>query len=160
MGDARWTPEKDERSTAMVTSTSNEAVLQFALAAGQPRGQYAALASSVGESAGIDRISFVGRADQPRRISVQFRLAGRQPQRWRHSVYLDATARPITVHISDFEPADDTTSARPNVVPIGSILFVVDTVNTRPGVAGQIAIADVRLGVDRLGQGSDVRSGP
>jgi hypothetical protein len=152
--------EKDERSTAVVTSTSNETVLQFALASGQPRGQYAALASSLGESAGIDRIRFVGRADQPRRISVQFRLAGRQPHRWRHSVYLDATARPVTVHISDFEPADERVSARPNVVPIGSLLFVVDTVNTRPGTAGQVAITDVQLGVDRLSDGPEVRSGP
>jgi hypothetical protein len=157
--DSSWLVEKDSQSLATIATTSAEAVLRFALAPGVPQGQYAAMATTVPTDAGVDRIEFVGRADQPRRLSVQFRLSGRQGQRWRHSVYLDPTPRTIVLRIADFEPADGTTSVRPNVVPIASLLVVVDTVNTRPGAAGEIAISGLRLGIDRLHAPGTIRSG-
>jgi hypothetical protein len=66
-------------------------------------------------------------------------------------VYLDREPRPITIRLQDFEPAEGDTSRRPVVVPIQSLLFVVDTVNTTPGSEGRVWLSEVRLGLDRLG---------
>jgi hypothetical protein len=145
--------EKDPSSTATLTHLDPAGTrFTFGLGGGIPSGQFAAMAAPVSFDAGIDRVAFVGSADRPRRISVQFKIRGRAAQRWRHSVYLDATPRPIVLRVADFEPADAGTSGHPNVVPLQSLLFVIDTVNSRPGTAGEIVVSDVKLGIDRLGE--------
>jgi hypothetical protein len=144
--------ERDPSSTATLANVDPAGTrFNFALGGGIPNGQYAAMVAPVSSDAGIDRVAFVGYADRPRRISVQFKIRGRAAQRWRHSVFLDPTPRPIVLRISDFEPADAGTSGRPNVVPLQSLLFVIDTVNSRPGTVGEIVVSDVQLGIDRLG---------
>jgi hypothetical protein len=123
----------------------------YRLGSGAAHGQYAALAVAVTPDAGIDRVEFTMRADRPMRLSVQVRLpGGRDGQRWRRSIYVDDTARPVAVRLQDFEPADTPTSRRPIVAPIQTLLFVVDTVNSRPGSAGTLWLSDVALGIDRL----------
>jgi hypothetical protein len=84
------------------------------------------------------------------RLSVQIRLHGTGDQRWRQSVYLDETPRSVRLRLQDFEPVGRTTSRRPIVVPLQALLFVVDTVNTKPGTSGQVSIANLTLGVNRL----------
>jgi hypothetical protein len=75
------------------------------------------------------------------------RLAGaRGNARWRRSVYLDATTRPVVLRLADFEPADGPTQLRPNAARVQSVLFVVDTVNTKPGTAGSFSVSSVALG--------------
>jgi hypothetical protein len=82
------------------------------------------------------------------RVSVQVRLpGGSQGQRWRRSIYLDRTPRDVIVRLTDMEPAGETTTLRPIVARIQSLLFVVDTLNTAPGMSGTIWLRDVRLGV-------------
>jgi hypothetical protein len=64
---------------------------------------------------------------------------------------VDETPRQISLRIQDFEPADRAvTSLRPNAVPLEALLFVVDTVNTMPGTAGEITVSDIRFGVADL----------
>jgi hypothetical protein len=146
-----WTVEKSSTTTATIVRTPPWMTLRFHLGPGQPSGQYAAMAARLSMADGIDRIEFIGHADRPRRISVQVRV-GPQHERWRHSIYLDETPRRISIRIQDFEPADrPLTTLRPNVVPLSSLLVVVDTVNSRPGTEGEIAISEVRFGVGQAG---------
>jgi hypothetical protein len=148
-----WVTEKDPTSSASHATDGGGVSLDYSLGSGEPRGQYAALVASVNVPAGVDRVSFIGRADRPTRVSVQVRLTGGQEgRRWRHSVYLDPTPQPITIRLQDFEPAEDSTSRRPVVAPIQSLLFVLDTVNSAPGAGGRVWFTGVRLGVDRLGE--------
>jgi hypothetical protein len=149
--DDRWVIEKDPTSSASRAAEDASVRFDYSLGSGAPSGQYAALVVPVDVAAGVDRVSFVGRADRPIRLSVQIRLTGGLVgRRWRHSVYLDSGARPITIRLQDFEPAEGNTGRRPVVAPIQSLLFVLDTVNTAPGSGGRVWLSDVRLGVDRL----------
>jgi DNA-binding transcriptional LysR family regulator len=51
----------------------------------------------------------------------------------------------LEVIISELEPVDVQTSQRPVATPLQSMLFVVDTVNTRPGTIGAFWISDLRF---------------
>jgi hypothetical protein len=95
----------------------------------------------------FDRLMFTARADRPMRLSVQVRVptAG-EGERWHRSFYLDEAGRDIVVWFDDMTPRGPTSQARPNLAAVQHLLFVVDTVNTRPGTAGQLFIDDVRYG--------------
>jgi hypothetical protein len=146
--DAAWTLEHDPHSTAALRLEPPVLRFDFALAGGTPSGQYSALAAAAPRDAGIDRVAFTASASAPMRVSVQVRLpGGSQGQRWRRSIYLDRTPRDVIVRLTDMEPAGETTTLRPIVARIQSLLFVVDTLNTAPGMSGTIWLRDVRLGV-------------
>ena len=148
---AQWTLEREPTSDARFAMVDEALQFDYRLAAGAPRGQYAALVNAVRREASVNGVQFTARASAPMRLSVQVRLpGGRDGQRWRHSVFVDTTPRPIAVRLADFEPADVATSRRPNAAPLHSLLFVVDTVNTKPGTAGTLWISEVRLGLSAL----------
>lgn len=152
---ARWNIEHDPASTGSIEDNGDGLRFDYRLGSGIARGQYAAAAHGDDGEDGIETIRFVARASAPMRLSVQVRLPegrGRGAQRWRRSIYLDQAPRTFTLHLRDFEPADRPTARRPIVTPIHSVLFVVDTVNTRPGAAGTVWLSDVALGVNRLDQ--------
>lgn len=150
LDDQTWTVEKDPTSEATTALESAARRLEFRLAPGLPHSQYAALAGSVSDRSGVEFIEFTARAAAPMRIDMQVRLfGGKDGQRWRGSAYVDATARRIKLWLRDLEPAGFVTSQRPNFAPIQALLFVVDTLNTKPGTAGTLWISDVSLGVRR-----------
>jgi hypothetical protein len=91
-----------------------------------------------------DRLLFTGRAEKPVRLSVQFRLE--TGERWRRSVYLDEAAREVVVFFDDARPVGTTSQRRLPLGQVRDVLFVVDTVNTKPGSAGQFWIDDVQYG--------------
>ena len=91
----------------------------------------------------FDGVRFVARADRPMRVSVQVRLLG--GQRWRRSVYVDATARPIAVALQEFEPAEANSVLRPTAARIRSLLFVIDTLNAAPGTRGTLTLESIAL---------------
>ena len=146
--DAAWTIEHDPQSRGTHDIEAPVGRFDFTLGGGVPSGQYAALVAAAPRDAGLDRIAFTARASRPMRVSLQIRLpGGAQGQRWRRSVYLDETPRDVVVRLADMEPAGETTSLRPIVARVQSVLFVVDTMNTAPGTSGTIWLRDVRLGV-------------
>ena len=51
-----------------------------------------------------------------------------------------------TVRLRDLTPVGVTTTRRPFVAPIQGLLFVVDTVNTKPGSAGTVWISNIGIG--------------
>jgi hypothetical protein len=91
------------------------------------------------------RIAFRAGSDRPMRVSVQVRLLdGPIEQRWQRSVYLSPEPRDLTVSFADMRAVG--TGARLAFAParIHSLLFVVDTVNARPGDRGALWVEGIR----------------
>lgn len=154
MDGIEWRVERDPSSTGRLDREGGDVGLAFELGSGTPRGQFVALVAPVDESAGYRHVEFVGRASRPMRISVQVRLPGRQGgQRWGRSIYLDETPRRVQLPLEDLRPIGPATSQRPIVARIQSVLFVVDTLNARPGAEGAVTLADVALGLGDVGGG-------
>jgi hypothetical protein len=149
-GEARgWRVEISPRSKAALnvvrTLTGTELKLRWALGGTKEESPYAAFAMPAGQEIGrYDRLMFTARADQPMRLSVQFRLSN--GDRWRRSVYLDQTAREISVFFDDVRAAGQTAQPQLTVASVRDVLFVVDTINARPGGSGQFWIDDVKYG--------------
>ena len=112
--DLPWRVEKDAASSATITASPSGMNLKFGLGGGAAAGQYAALVTDVPGEDSFDRVTFIGRASRPMRLSVQLRLLGGNDRRWRRSVYLDPTPRAIAIDVSELEPTD-VTSLRPTV---------------------------------------------
>lgn len=147
---ARWVVEHDPRSRATVTSEgvglAQRIALSYGLAEGDRAGQYAAVVTPDIEAlATRTHLMFVARADRPMRLSVQVR----EPQptgqglRWRRSVFLDSTPRPVVLALDDLRPIPPAsqTLSRPR---LRSLLFVVDTEHTPTGASGTVWIEGVR----------------
>jgi hypothetical protein len=69
-----------------------------------------------------------------------------QGRNWHRSVYIDEMPRTITVSFDDMRPLDAATTGSPVLADVRDVLFVVDTINTRPGVSGQLWLDDVKVG--------------
>jgi hypothetical protein len=93
--------------------------------------QYGALVMSAGNAlTGHARFSFTARAGAPMRVSVQ----ARRPSgaRWQRSIYVDTTARDITVPFNDMKPVDSGASPHFSPGDIDTVLFVVEEPRLRP----------------------------
>jgi hypothetical protein len=142
-----WHVEHDAVSAATVqqqTPPDGPVAFTYRLFTGSRVGQYAALVMSAGHSlTDHARFSFTARAGAPMRFSLQ----ARRPSgaRWQRSIYIDTTAREITVPFADMKPVDG--DAPPHFVPseIDTVLFVVDTTNTAPGATGHFDISDLKV---------------
>jgi hypothetical protein len=149
-----WTTERDPASTASLTITARgggpELAFDYALAAPGAAMPYAALAvfTRGGMLAGLTAVQFEARADRPMRLSVQLRAEDVAPvdHRWARSVYLDGAQRSYRIPFDEFRPVGGTRVDAPLVSEVHSIVFVVDTINTRPGTSGQVILE--RVGVD------------
>lgn len=122
-------------------------LLRYALSGAASSGPFAALvvpaAAMLGE---YDRLTFKAHADRPMRLSVQLRVPRQDHDgdRWRRSVFVDETPREVTVFFNDMVPIGSGIPRQPALAAVQSILFVVDTVNTKPGTAGRVFLDDVR----------------
>lgn len=116
---------------------------RFALSPGMATGQFAAVrVPAVGGLAGVDRVRFLVTAATPVRAWVQVR-GGPGAQRWGRTFYADGTTRMIDLPLKSFRPIGTTTSATPPLEQIDALLFVVDTMNSRPGAAGAMTISEI-----------------
>jgi hypothetical protein len=143
-----WRVEHARTSTGELTvSADGSTAFRFVLGGGVPSGQYAAAAIPVpSDLTRYDRFSFVARADEPMRLSVQVRHPqGNDGERWQRSVYLDREPRAITVFFDDMTPIGRTRSLKPDLAEADALLLVVDTVHTKPGSTGAIRIEAPRL---------------
>ena len=147
-----WTIESSPRSVGALDVTpalgGTQLSMRWGLGGTLSESPYAAMAMPAGPAlSGYDRLLFTARADRPMRMSVQLRVPNSgDGERWHRSVYLDETAREVTVFFDDMTARGPTSRRRPNLSDVRHVLFVVDTVNTRPGTSGQIWIDDVRYG--------------
>jgi hypothetical protein len=123
---------------------------RYGLAGGASVGQVVALAFDTPRGvAGYDRLSFSIRAEHPVRISVQLRAGDDQGpasrDRWKRTVYADASAQDRTIFFDDLMPVGETHTVRPIAGGIRTILFVVDATNTKLGDSARIWIKKAAL---------------
>lgn len=147
-----WRAEaSDGSSSALRVSTLDDGTpaleWSFALAEGAPRGQYAAMRFPL--DAGLAQhggLQLRARSDRPRRLWVQLRApGGASGERWGRTFYVGDSLEPIDLRFDDFRPLGETSSARPPLARIDSLLLVVDTLNTPPGTTGRIQMPDLWL---------------
>jgi len=144
-----WRVEKNPRSEGLLDVVPSvggtQLSLRYGLGGAMSGGLYVAAVMQLERGlAGYDQLSFTGRAALPMRMSVQLRAPdGTRDRRWRRSVYLDEMARKVTVFFDEMRPVDSA-SGPPVLSEVRDVLFVVDTVNTRPGTSGQLWLDDVR----------------
>lgn len=145
-----WTVETGAQSRGALDRLprvgGSELGFRFALGGAMTDSPYAALALRARpEIVTFDRLMFTARASRPMRVSVQLRAQDGTPaDRWQRSVYLDQTSRQFTVYFDDMTPRGATSMRLPVLDLIGSVLFVVDTLNADTGSNGQVTIDDVK----------------
>ena len=116
---------------------------RFALAPGIAAGQFAAVqVPTVGGLAAFEHLRFTVTSATPIRAWVQLR-GSRETERWGRTFYADGTARIVDLPLDSFISIGETSTAVPPLDHVRSLLFVVDTLNSRPGVAGSMTIAEV-----------------
>ena len=147
-----WRVEADPTSLVALDliqgPEGGELRVRYGLSSGPPVRQFAALTLFPrGGLASHDRLTFTARAERPMRISVQLRAAVTPPQddRWQRSVYLDTVGRGQTVYFDDFTPIGVTSTSRPPLAAVHSLVFAIDTTNTKPGSSGRVWIKNVAL---------------
>jgi hypothetical protein len=150
--DGGWSTEHDAASLAVVEAVQMlagfELRLRFGLSGGPAAGQYAgAVVETARGVAAYDRATVAIRAEQPLRVSVQVRAEfdDAPPERWQRSIYVDTTSREQTVFFDDMRPVGPTRTEHPPLASVRALMFIIDTINTRPGASGRVWIKGVRL---------------
>ncbi len=143
-----WRIEKDARSAGRADSSEGAGLIRHTLSweLGSGASPFVAIVTpDVGAMHDASRLAFRAASDRPMRLSVQVRLVdGTVERRWQRSVYLSPDPREITVSYADMRAAG--TGARESFSParIHSLLFVIDTVNARPGDRGVAWVEGLR----------------
>jgi hypothetical protein len=147
-----WIPESDKSSLSAIDRVSlldgPSLRLRFGLSGGKDIGQFASAAVDTPPSvANYDHIAFSVHAEQPMRLAVQVRAVfpDAHTERWRRSVFVDATDREYVIPFDDMRPVGVTTTGSVPVSALHNVLFVVDTTNTATRTSGQVWLRNVRL---------------
>jgi hypothetical protein len=142
---AMWGVEHDAGSRATIDRATGIG-LTYTLASSVSPPPYAALVATTPVEPGAAGLAFVGRADLPMRLSVQVRvLTAGEGLRWQRSIYLDRNPREVVVPFGEMTAVGETPKGAPHLSTVGTVLFVADRVNTRPGSTGHFVIDDVRF---------------
>lgn len=157
---SRLSVEHDQRSLAAFEVGPGlggpEVRYRFGLASGPSSGQYTSLAVALPDGVqGYDAVRFTIRAEKPMRVSLQIRDT--TADRWQRSVYVESAPHERTVALDDFIPVGATHLPKAARADVRNVMFVVDTINTKPGTSGRIWIGDPRL--VRFTDPGPVRSG-
>jgi hypothetical protein len=124
-------------------------LFRFALGGRVSENPYAALVFPVTALQGYRQVTFTARADAPMRVALQLRAPGSgtagDGERWRRSVYLDATPRTISVPFADFRGVAGARAGQAPLAEVDSLLFVVDLVHMPLGGSGRVWLDEVRL---------------
>jgi hypothetical protein len=137
-----WRVEKDPRSSGQLSEVPGGFRLAYALAEGERVSQFVAAAGDVSLPA-LSGLAFSASAERPMRLSVQLRFPA-EGERWVKSVYLDRHPRDLILRTSDLSPAERADSQLPDLTRAGSLLFVVDLTNAKPGARGGFQISGLR----------------
>jgi hypothetical protein len=149
-GPARgWRIEKGDASDGAMDVIGalggTQLLLRFAISGTAAESPYVAFVMPATATVAMyQRLVFTARADRPMRLSVQLRAPGGEGERWRRAVYVDSTPRTVDVAFSDFRSVGSASASPPDLSKVDSILFVVDTTNTKAGSNGQIQMDDIR----------------
>jgi len=137
---ATWRVERDSGSSAALIA-GPPPVLGYTLQAGERRSQFVAVAAPISRKAfGAIRLRL--RADRPMRVSVQLRRP--DGQRWRESIYVDATVRDLIIPVARLAAVGERSEPIEST-QVESLLLAIDLVNAVPGSSGQLTIERVVL---------------
>ncbi len=145
-----WTVEQSPGSIAAVSVSGGESgpafALAYALANGGPPSPYAAVVTNhVSPVRDAGSLAFRVRADRPMRASVQVRQHADDPDlRWRRSFYADTTPRDVVVPLASMRSVKTDGGMLSDAERVGALMFVVDSVNTRPGSRGTLIVDRLR----------------
>ncbi len=146
-GPSKPAPRATGRLDVIRALPGTQLLVRYALSGAAAEGPYVAVAVPAGPTLPqFEGIAFMAHADRPMRFSVQLRApaGGASGQRWRRSVYLDETPRQVFVPFAHMTAVEEGASGAADLAAVRSVLFVVDTVNLRPGDAGQFWFDEVR----------------
>ena len=137
-------------ASTVLTPTNTARTLTWQLGGGVPAGQYAAMAVTVppGFLRRADRLSFTLRSGKPMRVSVQLRISD-GGARWQRSIYASPSPTEHSVALREVTPVGAPPGTPLDLAKVDAILFVVDTVNTVPGSAGEVWVSELRAEGDR-----------
>lgn len=146
-----WRVEKSADSQGVMnvvpTIGGTQVTFRFGLGGNEGENPFVGLVMPAGAISGADRIAFSATASRPMRVSVQLRTpAGSSDERWQRSIYLDENPRHVVVRFAEMTPVGTASITHPAIDRVSDVLWVVDTVNARPGSNGQIWLDDVRYG--------------
>lgn len=129
----------------ILTPTNTAWTLTWRLGGGIPAGQYAAMAVPVpaGFLRHADRLSFTLRGGAPMRVSLQLRISA-GGARWQRSIYASPSPTEFSIAVRELTPVGAPPGTPLDLAKVDAILFVVDTVNTVPGSAGEVWVSEVR----------------
>lgn len=147
-GEPLWDAERSPGSRAALDRQGGGIALRYSLAGGSEAAPFAALSATTRIDSRATGIALRGSSERPMRISVQVRIPnGAEGERWRRSVYLDSTVREVVVPFSSMLSTDHGPNVKltPRLGEVRTVLFVVDTVNARPGTSGRFVLDEVRL---------------
>lgn len=144
---SRWMAERDPTSHAAISTAGGEGPLELNYTLGLDEGA-SPFAAAVRELPyGLAEcqtlvLSLSGSRDM--RVSVQAREPGgerpAEGRRWRRSVFVPADGRTIVVPLASLAPVEGAGSPHADPAALRSLLFVVDTVNTKAGDRGVLRI--------------------
>lgn len=144
-----WRVEHDPGSAGELEDKGGELHLQYRLSGGAASGQNVALVFDTPQGiSGADRIGFTVHADRPMRMTLQLRVpdaSRRALDRWERSFVAGAFDQDRTIFFDDLTPIGPTPTWRPALPNVRSVMFVIDTVNTKPGTAGRVSIKSISL---------------
>jgi len=148
-----WQAEASAGSESVLThgalagGTTPGVLWKLRVAAGASPSPYAAIRFPTPPQLASHRgIQLRVQSDRPMRIWAQLRAPGGGERRWVHSLYIDERQRLVELPFDRFAPATDTVApGAPALDEIDSLLLVADTVNTMPGTAASVAIAELSL---------------
>jgi len=143
-----WRIEKSVRSEGVIGNTKSisgtELLLRYGLGGTLSESPYVAAVVDAGSDLPrFDRVVFTGRAIKPMRLTIQLRAPDDGDRRWGRSVYLDETARTVTIALAELLPLGTATGSPP-LGDVRDLLFVVDTVHSKQGASGQVWLDDIR----------------
>jgi hypothetical protein len=116
----------------------------FTLSSGAAAGQFAAIQIPIsGGLAAFDRVRFRVMSPKPLRAWVQLRAPVGNTERWGSTFYADDQDRVIELPLRGFAPIGVTSSERPPLDRVDSLLFVVDTLNFLPGTTGSMVLSEI-----------------
>lgn len=138
-----WHVEHDPASRARVdpASAGSLANAVLALAPGARVSQFAALVADLAPiPPDATALVLYLSASKPMRLSIQLRdPAQGEGRRWRHSAFIDATARTVVLPLDHFRAIAPAAGPVP-LERLHALLLVTDTVNGRPGDERRVTV--------------------
>jgi hypothetical protein len=126
-------------------TASSDIAWHYRLGDGVAAGQYAAIRVPVRGLEAFTSVRFDVSSERPMRLWVQLRKPDGSGERWGRSVYSEQVGRTAAVSFDRLKPIGPTATERAALASVDSLLFVVDTVNTRPGSEGRVKLSNVAL---------------